>query len=817
MRIAPWLALATVVFGAGTPVAHAAPAPCFEVAGGRAAGAPTSSHRVTLATELSTRVGCEYALDAAGPWAPVAPGSAGKSDFATLVLDLGAAARSALPRVVYGRVAHEPANKTRATSAKAGTDSAGDAAGESVFLAGCTEYLLSRGRGFEMRVPVDMQRPEVHRLGGQDDCGGALLSLRFVPLADGDASAPPVARRGPWEVTLKPGQVSLALDPGRWGVYATRGEGDAGLYVGRIASASSLTPLRAAFRELAASDGAAPWLQATWARGHLRFEPATAAFAASDVWAELRAAAASGAIWIASQPKVRSQDGATDPASPADAVLGTLALDAGGAAFSVPAAPIEAHMAARYGRAGSVLVPSFADWAGVVDGLALCLAGRYAPAGAFVAGADPDEQPPAPPPETPAPVPQGARCVPFGKFAGPLAERGGRALAVGQICIRRQNRVLTASGVVPGPERGESCAEIPSGPAAGSAPEILLATVGDEITFAGVGAESLFACLGGECRSIPGSGKWLRLDRSGLTEIRHGERPEHARSRLGLALVRIGVIDPGTDWHPTGLYDFDGTPPDNRWTALGHDESEVFTYVRRRQSLRFRLSSAPALAAAWNARAARNSRLTPDLPLVTPAEGEFDAPPASALVVLPTRQAACPNRPAGEVRRDVIEPDALLVDERFHLHLAHYRGEKLPFDCLATAGFRVTENLSWRASPSIRFGVLGDVQAMLFVTRPGAVGLAAPLAYGRWRFGLGAGLDLGASVTSAIGLDGELSRAGLGVSAMVTWGPERIAPRLIGMGLMLHAATGTDPEQEPDATFVASLNLSTLVDMAGGR
>ena len=152
------------------------------------------------------------------------------------------------------------------------------------------------------------------------------------------------------------------------------------------------------------------------------------------------------------------------------------------------------------------------------------------------------------------------------------------------------------------------------------------------------------------------------------------------------------------------------------------------------------------------------------------------------------------------------------------MHLAHYRGEDKPYDCLATAGLRVTDSLSWSASPSIRVGVLGDVQAMAFITRPGAIGLAAPLVYGRWHWGFGVGLDLSASVTGAIALhDRELSRAGLGLSAMVNWGPERSAPRLIGIGLMLHAATSTNPKERPDASLVAGLNLSTLYDLAGGR
>lgn len=814
MRTAGIIAVVLVALGARAATVRAAPGGCIEIAGARAAGTATSSRRITLATELGTRDGCEYALDASGPWSALSSGAGAKRDFATLVLELGGVRSGAPPRAIYARAARKGATGPSDLDGKAETAAGAEPRVESVFLAGCTEYLLSRERGFQMRVPVDLQRPEVRRLASADDCGASLLSLRFVPLAQDDSRAAPVARRGPWDVTLKLGQPSLALEPGRWGVYATRGENDAGIFVGRIASGSSLTPLRVALSDLGTAD-TVPWLRATWARGHLQFEPASAAFADGNVWAELRAAAASGAVWLAT-PTVASQSSAASAFGDATR-LGVHAVERGGAAISVPVAPIEALMAARYGGAGTSMVPSFADWKPVINSLALCLAGRYAPPGAFIAGSGSDDEPPAPPPDQPVPVPNGATCVPFGKIVAPLTQHGDRAHAVGQVCIRRRNRVMTASGVRPGPERGERCAELPSGPDA-RVPEILLATAGDEITFAGVGVASLFVCLDGDCRPMAESGKWLPLERGGLVEIHHSENAEQARARLGLTLVRIGVIDPATEWHPAGVYDFDGTPPSNRWTTLGHDEDDVFTYVRRQQSLRFGLSTSPALAAAWNARASRATRIVPDLPLVTPAAGAFDAPPASALVVLPTRDAACPNAPASEVRRDVIEPDELLVDERFHVHLAQYRGENLPYDCLATAGFRVTETLTWRASPSIRFGLLGDVQAMVFVTRPPAFGLAVPLAYGRWRFGLGLGLDLSASLTSAIGVrDAELTRAGLGVSAMLNWGPERTAPRLVGIGVMLHAATGTDPGREPTASLVAGLNLSTLYDLAGGR
>ena len=92
-----------------------------------------------------------------------------------------------------------------------------------------------------------------------------------------------------------------------------------------------------------------------------------------------------------------------------------------------------------------------------------------------------------------------------------------------------------------------------------------------------------------------------------------------------------------------------------------------------------------------------------------------------------------------------------------------------------------------------------------------------PVGYANWRFGHGLGLDASASFTSALSIDGtQLTRAGLGLSVSVFWGPDTVAPRLVSAGVMLHAAGGSHRDR-PVASVIASLNLSTLYDLTGGR
>jgi hypothetical protein len=757
-----------------SPPAARARTSCFDVSGPSAAP-DSSSRRVTLASAVKPVAGCEYALSPEGPFRAVQPGDGAPADFASLVLALWGRGAPDKPQSVFAR---------RAGKATEGL--------QSVFLAGCSDYLLA-GRAFSMRVPMDTQRPEVTRLparGGQD-CGADGLSLRFAALgASTGGKLPPLVRGGPWDASLPTEGQSLTLEPGSFGVYATRGGADVGMLIGRIETGSSLTPLRAALRAVAAgTPPPEPWLRAGFAAGQLHLEPTSDALRQGELWLELRGAAASGLAWLESSTGRHP-----------------LQLGPGGNALHVPAEHVAEQMRRRYGDGATQVVPSIADWRAIQADLQLCLADHYSGKGVAAASAK-------------------ATCVALAGLRAPLSVRGGAAVASGQVCLKRRTWIMGAETTEPGPELGESCVPLATGSEGESEPPLPLAMVGDQLTLSSSSSAGLFLCHDNTCEAMPEPGTWVKLDRPGLLAIRSGNTPADARARHGLTLLRVGVIDPRTQWHPVGLYDdtrhvkaTKEPAPADRWSTLAHDEADVFSYVRSRDDLEFRFSASTALAGALDGQADPTQHVRAQLPLVTRRVARFDAPPGSGLVVLATRAPVCPNAPAGALPDgELVDPDRLVTDQRFYLHLARYRGESEPYRCMATAGMRVSESLSVAVSERVRAGVLGDVQAVVFMNRPAALGAALPLGYVQLRLPYGLGLDASASLTSALAFeDAALTRAGLGFSGTVFWGPPELAPRLLSAGVMLHLASGTH-RSKPAASLIAALNLSTLFDLAGGR
>ena len=164
------VALLVGLCAAAWPQTCAAAAPsCFKLA--KKGPASSGSQRVTLASAIRVRTDCEYALRPLGPWQAWA--AADDLDFATLVRRL--TPESGLPDVpptsVFARARAEPRGSKQRRL-------------QSVFLAGCSEYLMSNGRSFAMRVPVETGLPTVDRLQSPDDCGAGDLSLHFVELDD---------------------------------------------------------------------------------------------------------------------------------------------------------------------------------------------------------------------------------------------------------------------------------------------------------------------------------------------------------------------------------------------------------------------------------------------------------------------------------------------------------------------------------------------------------------------------------------------------------------------------------------------------------
>lgn len=767
---------------------HATPAlarqPCFQRPGARPGG---SAQRVTLASHLRLNAQCEYALSAQGPWQQPPPAVSSGADVAAIAWSLAKQdAPHATPASIFARPKRRSASAT-------GTPI------ESIFLAGCSEYLMHPGHGFEMRVPVDTGRPTISRSASQVQCDAGKLSLYFQPLGDAsgaDATPPASLARAPFARSLSQDAHTITLEPGAWAIYAAAGE--TGVLVGRIDSGRATSPLRDALSAMAEGRDAQAWLRPSWAAGGLRLvaEPAARQ---RPMWTELRTAAAAGAAWLQRAPA----------AGQAEAhVLAPLSLSEDGAALGLPDAPMRARMRARYGAAGDTMVPTLNDWAGAQADLQLCLAPRYG-TGPLAAGAV---------------APAGAICAGLSALTLPLQQRAGVVTGPARVCIRHHQHLMTHAGSQTGVQLGEACTPLSDAREAGVQP-FPLAAVGDALLYSGSGAEGLSLCVDNSCEPMPAAGSWHTLSRAGLVEIRHTPLPGQAQTAQGLTLMRLGVIDPGTEWHPVGLYDLPpaepgaapGTPPDNRWTLLPHDEHDVFTYVRRRQRMDLQLSASPALVAAWNG-SHRGSLITRQLPVLRPVQGSFPDDNPSALVTLVTHEPLCPTGAAGQLDpARLVEPDAALVDEVFHAHLAHFRGPDQPYQCIASATFRVTAHLSVRATNRIRAGLLGDTQVLMFVMPDAALGVGVPLAYAQYRLAHGFGLEAALPLTIGALVDGSaITRAGLGLSGTLFWGPPDRAPRLLSVGVMLHAAAAGHPNP-PAASLVTGLNLSTLLDLLGGR
>jgi len=784
-----------------TSIALASAPNCFSLPDQRGDHAGSSARKVTLGSRITTTAACEYALAPDATWVAL---GASDGDFAGLVDALATQTTTTLrerPTTIYGRALKKGARAS---------DAAGSAL-ESVFLAGCTEYLLTEAHGFSLRVPIETQRPTVTRQAGATSCGADHVGLFVVAMAS--SATAPLLKRGPFVASLATDASELVLDPGAYAIYAARSSDDVGYLLGRVESGSSLTPLRDALRAVEEGRGSA-WLRGSWKQGRFHLAPVSAALRNSEAWSELRTAAVANSAWLQRRDKQRNNT----------TELGKVSLSPEGDAIHLPTNELTRAMVEQYGPEGRTMAPDLSEWSNVLDGIELCVASRYAlpAAGARV---------------TANVAPQ---CMAMSRLMVPLSVQSS-GLGSGRVCVRDNLRVMTTTGSRAGRDLPEICTDL-QGPTSATAgtQSLLLVTRGSKLRFEGDGVGTLFACTNNVCQPLPDAHGTLSLDQAGLVEVRHADTVDNARSAQALTRARITVIDPEQQWHPVGLHTashpLDGRPATNNagnaaptastprraprgpWTELRYDSETVFTYTRRQQRLDFRITMARNASAAWNHRGEASSQLTQNIPVFGGIEGTLEGARPAALVALITETPACPEAPGAELSAQVpIDPEQLPPGADFYVQLAQYSGATLPLRCLARAHLRVVESRSLRAVDSIRVGLLGDAQLQVFVTRPAAIGLSLPIVYGFWRWGYGFGLDASISLSSAITFDpSQVTRTGLMASTALVWGPEQLAPRLLSFGVALHAATGTHKDS-PFGSVYGAINLSSLIDMAGGR
>ncbi len=737
---------------------------------------------VTLATTFRTVPGCLYGTTPDLVRAQSVP--AGETDFATLAARLDPDAHGEAPRSLYAR-----------------PQGAGGAL-ESVFRAQCTTTLLGPDAVFDLRTATATRFPVVQR-NTPPACAAERLELRFLPAPAGGAVRPSFsAEVGSTVLAVNRPSVTVETT-GDFLVYAARattgGRPSVGMLVGTVRPGDPLTPLRRAF----AGTTEAPWLRADWGDdGALSLHQA--AGLSDDAWAEFATAASADALWLTDIPR-------PDNPGAAPKVHGSVRLlgDEGRGGVAVPLRLVSEMMRRRYGPASAAMVPTLTEWQGLLHQLQVCLAPSYAAAHA-------------PPPER---LPPAARCARLANVMAALSLPEAVASPLPQqLCIQRGTWRLRAGAPEAAATLPPVCLPLARVPASAEerpgATEIV--TVGDRLAVSG-DATGLYACIDNTCRVLHADEGEAGLTawRGGLLEVRRARSLDAALSSEGVTLVRAVVVDPGRDWLPLGLVQTPRPPgsPDRPWSSLVHDEPAVFAFVRRVSHLSFGLTLSPAAAAAWNVPGAP-TLLGAEIPVAGGFQGAAGPPPSSALVALVRADAQCPTQPAGQARRALgVDPNALLPDQEFTVFLARYRDDETPFECLAAARFRVRARRTrqvLRAAPWLHLGLLGDVQWAFFLRTPFATGPMIPVGYAAARLPFGFRAEAAVNLTAGVTFDdAALTRAGVGVSLSVGWGP-RALPRIVSVGAMLHLADGTR-DDEPLVSPYAALNLGALVDLVGGR
>lgn len=818
-----WLVVAVVagVTSFGRAV-EAQQTQCFHVEGGEAAARGRVQHVVGLSSVVRLSGRCSYALSVQGPWVSASALTGRASDFLELLHLLteneGDGERAGDPRFIFGRPRAQPSPVA--------------ARGQlhTLILRYCSHYLLEEQLGFRVIPNGTEGGVRIERSSGaaEQQCGAEQLELR-AEQGSGSSLLSATARDETRRLSV--GESELILPRGEWAVYAARPRGRVGLRVGVFRARGVSTPLQEHLRDVGLSErtGSTPpaLLTARWEPrlDGVRLLPTEHASSQGILWAELRTAADAGLLWLARGSGSEGQDAVSD----APVVMGDVTLEAGQPQLlRIPDRPVREHMTARYGETGQSLAPTLEDWAAVFDELALCLTPSYLEQQAASPGGA---------------VPDAGSCAALRSLID-LEPSGGGGGGAARVCLRRGMQVIGAEGArwAAASEEPE-CSPLPSGE--GPRPR-QMAVVGDSLTIEN-GAD---LCVLIDNRRIEAEGGVYHLRRSGLLEVRQGGGVDCA-SAQALSRLRIPVLDPEREWHPVGLYTEEEVSScaaegeegvgsaDERcpWRGLAHDEDEVFAYVRSRHSLEFRLSTSPAVAAVINRDPDAEVVVSRDIPLLSGVSGDFEGPEAPAVFAFVSRDGQCPSGEGATVTelrsQRPIEPDGEIVDRVFHLFLATAEDEEQSPRCLARSTFRVRHSRSLVNATAgrvigVELGLLGDTQAVFYFTQPVALGVALPVFYFRLnlfpvRNQRWLALEIAGDLTFSAAFDpAGISRTGAALAIALQLGVPKWVPRLLSVGVMIHGAWESLPEEEgednnPIVSGYIGLDLSTLIDLAGGR
>ncbi len=628
----------------------------------------------------------------------------------------------------------------------------------SIFVDHCSDYLLAPGGAFRVTPGSERGSLEVARVSPR--CGASALELRFEC---------PVSRGGPAPVrlTVARGTQALPVCTAGWRVDVAP-PGGRPYPLGRL-QAGGETPLQSYFAE----EAPRPLLRPDWAGPMgLRFAPEDD----SALWEELRAAFAAGAARLVRKAGVSSRAACAGEGEPVDVSVGAEGL-------RIDPRYLAREMDRRYGDDADRFAPSLAHMKSLAGELHVCLAASYGVR--QVGGA--------------------LHGLPLQQLADVTAmdERFRGA----EVCIDHRTMRVTPDGLLSS-EGERQCAPAIETP--------LLAAVAGSVLEVPEGA---IACVGRE--PLQSEGHRYVLPR-GFVDVRvqtHGG----CRTLEAASLARVGVVDPGRDWIPTGIRRVGrggvGHPELAAWRGVRRDDPATFAWVRRRDTVRFRLTTPEGFATAWNhpARGAATA-VSQFAPVIGDEEGDFGHARPPAFVTRVTASVQCP---LDDDTADVVRVEGAHIDQVVHVHLILDDGRRQR--CLATAAFRAWEprvvaSLGRSERRQLRFGVLGDARLGVFISgpEPGAVGALLPVLYTDLHLKYGFLFEVSLPLTAAIAWDdGRASRVGVGLMAAMNWGMPQIAPRLLTVGFLVHPPW---PHPEDEVwSFFFGVNVASLLDLAGGR
>lgn len=771
---------------------------CFAVTG---ESGERAQHLVGLHDTVRLSTGCEYGLAAQGPYVPPGAFAAREVDFIEVHRHLASTGARAGgdPRVIFGRRTGRGASEEQHT----------------LMLRYCAHYLLEEQLGFRV-VPRGSGGLRVERV-TPAGCDAGRLELR----ATQGVGADQLHGREP-DHTLAPSARSLELPEGDWSIYAARPGSEVALRIGVFRAQRVVTPLQNHIRTvgISASTDAPPLLAARWDPGGpgMLMRPTDYALSQDLLWPELRTAADAGVLWLA-----RRRDGE------APIVLGVVQLEAGERpSVRLPDSAVRERMRALYGEeaAGSI-VPTSEDWRTIFAGLAVCLTPSYHTAHRATVG---------------GPVPDAGACASLGGLAILAQAETSAGDTPAQVCLRHGHQRLTSDGVRQELPEEPDCFRLPA-PGTEERTPYRIAVAGDRIRVEG--HELCVLVDGAPLEPLEGTEGEYEL-RAGLLEVRQSGGAGCVAPQA-LARARFPVLDPEHEWHPVGLYT-DGSadamqcgteerPALCPWRSIARDESDTFAFVEPRHELEFRISTSAPVSAAIETAPNGHRELTQHVALLSGVHGQFGGTRPPALVAWLSRDGQCPTeRPFAELREEPpLDVDNLLVDATFNVFLLAVQSDEEPPVCLAQARFRARSSRALVAATVADFlgmevGLLGDTQLVFMANNPMALGLYLPIAWFRMTPGIRwLSLEIGAGVMGAWSFPGapvggmgatagvEASRVGGVLTWALTVGIPEYLPRILSVGGMLHAAAETSSSENPYLSFFVGLNLSTLVDLAGGR